>query len=1772
MRAPVKWLIALAFALPGLLCAQISETILSMAVTNYTGYVIDADADDLNFLRETLRVQSRIQYTNSAASSTSVTYRVICRLLDTNNVAHPLVTGTNTFGFTLNANSSRVVTNLTQVRPAPRLNPYNQYKVELRLYRVVSGTNLFTGRVTNDSPQTYYHFTNRVSGDSPFNIIATLDGASFSRDYAVKTDPSKNVFQVEVDSTFRRYDNFDTTNNPSATVPFTLTFELRNATNQAVIPLKTNVAYFTRLIRGYDPPPPSNPYSPAVVSGVRTINIEPADGVQLDSVKSNYLVRVTIAHTEDTNTQTVVTGNTGSTPAERLLHFNGNLLFGSIQTIFTSIDNNPTNAGVVTGQYVNTHLGVDGNSGYVVTRTNHTYGDGTDLPVRLRANGDAEYSGASAVTLNGPAPDLDNINRVRFERLGPTTLHTNGARSLIRATLPTGFGYRLGNTNQPLTLGQVDFGSLSLNQSLRPTGSPVYFPPGVPIFGCEETKPVWIESDRITWLVSQGRFTLSPVGGEIHYVRWDEFDYLRLQEPVLANSMKGLKRSNERYFEFVDSVASTIVEVRTDANGIARMDFDIGFLPMGGIFQSHFPYDVQVQWTGGGQMLITDDLVQPAGSLLTNVNTLAVPYSPNCTGCVADAGLKMPTLTPSNNVLNFTRDGGLVAMGTNAPTELMWGYFTNATTTNFAGRSFTYTAGNFHMPGAFMRGDQVAVTNDKRAGVLLYTGVAATNWSYLEREDLDATANHANYLRGHADYAGLNFAVGADGAKQGSSYLAGVPSGNYQLTGRSKYYVRHGGVSGIHEAVPGSFPTNMTLYGYPVQFSNYGLSYLDSVTHESRTDGSISVPYPSQFTQDFEELRFSCVGGLTFSEVPDSDADKELKYWIADFSTLAIAFQRNPGEECDPSRGSLVLGVAMYPHNLNQPIYGSVGFQTNGNLIPKSFGLQGIDSRLTPPNVVKTGGPAEEEYSFNPVSRAYLNSYVDTPPEVGFITLAGTIDVPFFEDLKAHLHTSADGEGTNAAIYLMGGWPNHGWPNAGDNYFTITDPSDFDTDNIGYPGGDVASYRDSQTENYHPRAQKTWLEVVDFDYPLKWDTTTRAFTSRSPVTNKLLVVNVEHQCKYLSAENAELTFGIEYEGLPDINIASLAFNAIDEATGVASAMTETIGETARGEIEDGLDRLNQMLADQLHELFDHVLDSTIDPIIGDLYNQLSNTWATVPVDQWPSNVSYQVQLYVQGVNSTTQQHIDQALMQVGDIASAGTNLIERIDSYLLQAQTAISNVQDIIKEEGGERHIASALIQHLVEDIAPDFVASILGAIADGTVNSLLEDADPALDRIYETLGDINSQIASVRSGLDAASGLGTEINDRLADAGTQISTLTANISRDVTNFFNQIDYSIDDPFQQYSVQEIKATIRRSVEDHFFGADVMGEIQTALKQRLYELDNLLREAIDSAFQQVNDVMKDVISQTLAELDDSISGFADDLNSAMGAGSINGYAHINNDALKELRLDMHAQFKVPDNMEFNAYLLIKELDSQGTDGCNYGGAASLTEVSVGATDVTLDWLSPGLRANVGTKFTFGNNRALKGMAGSLELNGSLSFETFEITYLGAAVAFGAEENYFSAACGLRFNQYEGFGGIYFGRTCTLDPIELWDPLVADVLGEPNPSFTGAYGYAEAWIPISELIGIPATCLFYVSAGVGAGAGYFVEGPTYIGKMKAGVSGEALCIVSVRGDVTMVGVKQGDDFRFAGTGRIKGKAGSCPLCVKFKKNVTLTLKNGQWDVDY
>ncbi len=1751
--------------------AHTSEEILSLSVTNFTGYVIDSDGLTPSevYHRDAIRVGAQVRYQSAIAAATNYEYEIQFRLVDTRTNAVPLRVGFGTstaLTVSDNVTLSQIFQTATRnygaaLKPAVRLDPAEQYRVELRLFERPGGSGVRfspTGDISATTPATYYHFTNLVSGDAAFNVIATLESASFNRTYAVKTVPGKKSFGVATSYRLRRYDDFYA-QPANATVAVHLNYELVDTASGQVIPLVTTNKVSNRTIAGFAF---GTPYHPASLLVNDSIELEPAAGVQLDSVNKTYYARVRIAHVDQPGFAPVP-GNTESSTAQRLLHFNGTLMFNAIQTTFTSIDNVPPVGIVVPNSYVTTQLGVNNNSGVIVGHPSHTYGDGTDLNVRLASDGTASLS-AGSVVVNIPSPDADTVARIRFTRQN-LVLDTTGARSDVIMTLPTGFGYRADTLARRLN-SKLTFLNVPLNQQLAPASDPIY---NTPHFACEETKPFWIGASSLRWRVTNGRLELTPTS--VKYVRAEELAYLE-SAPGLAEADMKLKRSNEQYHRYLQAITSALVTVIADATGNAQVSLDASL--NSGQFTTHFPYDGTVRWLGSGQIKYTADQVVPASSFLTAVQTVTNRYDRDCPGCGPGIGQTGVNFVPIANQLTFTLDGGLDAAGLISPaTPLNWGWIAEPSIQKFAQRTTPWTSGNFFAAGCFLRGDQSALPQTDRASVLLLSGVAPADLTKMERP---ATAA---YLDGFADYAGLNFRVGTNGAVQAESVLAGKATGLYNMTGRSKYYARWSGVSGIHEAVPGSFPSQLTLYGYDFTFSNYGLSYLSSLNEDSRTEGHVHVKAPSNFDQNFKELKFSCVGALESAKVPSNEAGlyKLLEYWNGDFITLGINFDRDDSVACNPGIGYLVLGVQAHATYVPEPLFGALGFKSNGNIVSGKDVTSGeiklatgFNSRLKVANNFQIQGPtANEPYTLNPATDAYYNDWESRDPNStqGFVNLAADLDVPFFKNVKTHVHTSGKTNSPAAPIYLMGGWPNHGYGTASKNFFT--EPL-FDEDNTGYPQlvGLTKYHDNTESEDYHPRAQTSWLGVIDLDYPLRWSTTVRWFESWQPIATDILVLSTEHKVKYLSAQNVELLFGAKVDSAPYLNIPSLNFRIFDDHYGVYEAFQEAGFGTNRFYMEKGFAAMDTLLRADPHEFL-------ADPFLNRLFN-LAFFFHDQVTDN-PAIYSFYIDDYFDPNNGSL---IDR--MRHMDVDQGG--VIDDVKYKLEDAITGLQMVRDLIKKDpDGNRRAASVLVGEILRKMDPSLAETLIDLLGD-TLNEKFEpylaSYSSSFDQIDATLALVIGQFSAVRASLEPGQPFYQEIHEMFVQHDADLQSACAKIKQDVTKYFNDLDSEYD--VQDVDPGEFIGFIRKKIEDRFIATPLASVLQVALKQRLYDLDAAAREASDTEFGLFNHGIRDLTSEALAFLDKKLRGLLGKVGSVAAAGQINGYAHITGDSLKLLRLDLAAQLQMPDSMEFKAYFQIKELDSDGTPTECLPLSGRATEVTMGAIDIPCSFwggTNNSLKATVNAKFTFDPGPQanpfpvplLITLGGSLELKGSLKFGTLEITYVGAGMAFGELENYFTAAARVRQGGYEGSGGIFIGRTCTLGFL-FWDADVSAVLGDKVP-FTGVYLYGEAWIPIAEVVlGIPSSCMFDISAGVGAGMGMFIEGPTFVAKMKMGVSGSVLCLLTVKGEVALAGKANPDGIALAGRGTLSGVIGPCPVCLDFSKDLFMTYENFSWDVDF
>ncbi|MCX6858153.1 MAG: hypothetical protein NTV80_25000, partial [Verrucomicrobia bacterium] len=584
-------------------------------------------------------------------------------------------------------------------------------------------------------------------------------------------------------------------------------------------------------------------------------------------------------------------------------------------------------------------------------------------------------------------------------------------------------------------------------------------------------------------------------------------------------------------------------------------------------FKTHFPHGTTVKWTAAlGFITVENDLINTIFSGLGTADPLAVTYQQHCQEALENnCGTTLTstaTLTSSTGNLKLTGDGGIYASGAVAMTSLAWGAIPATAPQEFAHQVVTsFSDGNFLMAGTFLRGDQNALGDNDGPGVLLLSGFDPANLATAERPQTTP------YETGLADYAGINLRA-TSGLHDGQSTLQGDPYGPYDLTTRSKYYIRTSGVTGIHEAPDGGFPGTATIGGYMFSLTKYGFSFLSNDMEDTRTAGSLDLPDPTDFTLAFTELTLSCLGALEGFEITGAGTvdSKEFDFWDALFTPFSAAFVST--NTCIPGDGTtLVLGFGAHASHFADAINGSLGIRPSGEfatLNELNTGAVGeaVPVRITLPGSMLLVGTTGESYDFFPNQGAYLNNSVGASD--GFWSLFGTIDVPFFKDMQVHLHSRCLSSGigipeTLTTIYMMGGWPSNGWTESALDPFTTTG---FDIHHKGYTST-LAAYRkttDDGSETYLPRAQQFWLELIDFDYPVKWSNTAFNFSGRGPVNQDLIALTTQTELLYLDAENTELTFGLRYEGLPEISLTNFVINAVDDATGVSSALVTAAGQ------------------------------------------------------------------------------------------------------------------------------------------------------------------------------------------------------------------------------------------------------------------------------------------------------------------------------------------------------------------------------------------------------------------------------------------------------------------------------------------------------------------------------------------------------------------------------------------------------------------------------------
>src|ERR1039458_1150729 len=282
------------------------------------------------------------------------------------------------------------------IRPAAWMDQFTPFYIECTMF-----TNGIVVNQRATPPANYYHFTNTVSGDDAYNVRLNFTNAAWSRTYAVQTILGQNTFQVSAGYEVRRWDDFNAAVS-AVSIPIVFNYTLRDAGGNTV-PLVTSSQTFHDSVTNYLL---DVLQYPTFQTGQHTLDIQPA--AQLDSGTKTYYLTVTLAHINNPVSGQVLTANTQQTVALELLHFNGNLSFGAINTTMTSLGGSPpTNA--PSGSIIQTTLP---SVGGLVTANQAGIFTAANLVVNLDSLGNPVVTTGSANLLSAN----DSLAQVNFQR------------------------------------------------------------------------------------------------------------------------------------------------------------------------------------------------------------------------------------------------------------------------------------------------------------------------------------------------------------------------------------------------------------------------------------------------------------------------------------------------------------------------------------------------------------------------------------------------------------------------------------------------------------------------------------------------------------------------------------------------------------------------------------------------------------------------------------------------------------------------------------------------------------------------------------------------------------------------------------------------------------------------------------------------------------------------------------------------------------------------------------------------------------------------------------------------------------------------------------------------------------------------------------------------------------------------------------------------------------------------------------------------------------
>lgn len=1839
------------------------DEIQNLSIDNPDGLVIASDALNAgpDYDRDAVQVSYRYQAQQTMGGEEGLyNYRFVHRLvqvrsgqtvpvLENGVPRNELMTSEQIFlegtpGFTVTLNKDIALI------PAEGLAATADHRVEVEVMRRLGSGPWEEVTEAQSSARTLYHFQNETPGDGERSVVARVEAIDVTKPGMVTDLPGNDHFQVDVALTVKRWDSFI---NPTPPVPadavnvwFVLQL-VRDSDGERIV-LETDILSQAMILPHYTGG--SNPLTPSVQTPVVSLDFRPA--AQMDSTAGRHYVTVEIFTTDSTSTpfnQAWENGPLDIGEPTWFAQMNGTLRWGVVEAQLQS-GQGPLNPTMVFGEQLRADLDIT----EAVTGPSAEYSFAGLRTVRVMPNGDGVILGSEKLTLTPndafTSPVWETVQYQPQEvSLGPDGVSAEA----LTAFFPAGFGLvqrshptlpwsRIADpfiefTDGPYTLDPASFipevllGGSVLSQSLSQTAASL------------DSFPLLWLLNSIEWFSGEGYFRTFPSGVE----STTEAQHFYFENPP-GGIQGSLPRrpSNDHYHRTANVLSGVPLLIATGPEGDARVETNLNLQT--GSYLPHFPATGRLDYTGG-QMRIVDSLLDPDESMLTGLENFRMGYQTGCPGDCngGEASGETFLFYPDGETLFLTREGGLHNAGVtltidDQPIQLEWGVLPGL---NPAHQSGDFVFAYAYLPGTVLGNYQTEAVSPKLApGSLLLSGLSSDEFTPDERP-MDTA-----FLLGEGYYPGINFLV--DPSKDSGLSRIGGEVLEFGLSARSKYYIRMSGVTGIHEAE--DFPaSDLNIYGYPMGITQFGLSFRRGLNADSRIKGAMEVPFPAEFAQSFAELKLTCAGGLDRALPGEGSAEHVLRYWRSTINVHGLRFAPDSAAPCDPSQAYLVLASGTTPRGIAETVYGELGFFASGEIIAadnshltlSGAGPEGVTSRLTVPNNLTLPGPEEQTYAVNPASDLYFNSQdldeTTGTGRAGYMNLAATMGVPFFAALQVHLHLDPsaynDSEPADRGpLYVMGGWPDDGWNEAGDHFFNV---DFFDHANHGHPANlTLEAYRHpldflSEPERYLPRAQRTWLKVINFDYPLVFEPIAGIFRSPEPIVNEnLIIVSTDHELDYLSPSVADIYFGVQFEEIPRITKVNVLQQEITGKINTGRALTRAVGDKAYETLTGGFDAFDRLLTDIPRDPIASLLESRFEPFIDGLAEELNDLLRTFD----PSTFEAQGNALLTAADERLAEwddHLDtveaglelrraQALEEIaavfgnvpGDPTAAADNLIGMIDAELVRIQLSLRMLKVGEVTIDGEQ-ITGLLtpdtsglptgLQSLVAELMIEEKGASVAALIAEPLAEILATFDPALTQANESLTLLDEEIDRLRARLGAEiAGLAGVADDFAAEIREQLGDQQELLEDVVNAFFDEIidryrqrprlDFQLadlyfteadeSDPLAEARIAamqaELKTFLRETLTEKVLISPLIPRYQRIVRQRIHFIYRQQVSVVDRIFATVNSVNRMLFQRVLGPLQTSSNLVIGQINQTIEAANLRGHIHAMDEGIRRLRFDGDFIINLASReLALEGYLEIESTVSDGSEGpCQQAEGVRTVEINLGADRFPMEMFGHGVTADLGVHFNFSQGEGIPfptGFAGHFRtVEGAFDFAAFRIENMQAMVGAGLgqegiAEAYVAGSGDLFFRGAEARGGMFIGASCSLDPIAMIDPGVAGTLGDAD-RFAGIYGYGEATMNLTEqLLGLSLGCLLSLDITFGAGLYAFDEGPIYGGTLFGGVSGSILCIVSGSGDLRMTGTSTDSGFNLYGTAAVEGKIGKGRLSKSYRQDFWAEYVNREFD---